>query len=245
MSISIHAQNRKVIAQQVLQTVQKFPNSFLQSFIIYGSTAQGNATEESDLDIQILVDFVSSEFTSYLSRVKKAFEEKYGLEIAINIKSVTEFMEALWRKEPLYFFMLTDGQCLLNSVVFSGIKHLLKKESGPSAISLQKAHSAGIQIRTNAIINSSGISFINEINEILSNYRALTVLQNTTVSEWLQSEFQSNSTAVNDALDEEICQRIFALSKTNQLGNKNYEFDLIQALRIMNTIFQETAMHKQ
>jgi len=244
MSI-IHTQHRKEIAKQILKTVQKFQNSSIQSFILYGSTAQGTAREDSDLDIQILVDFISSPFVSFLERVKHSFEGRFNLELSLNLKTVTQFMENLERKEPLYYFILLDGSCLMNSKVFEGLQVLLKGEKGPQTQALEQVHKTGIQIRSTAILDTTGPNLVSELQSILSNFALLNRLQQEGVKQWLKSDDLMSDSEENiwentykDYSD--TVSNILQMNQNNSFLQESSEFDLIESLKIMNSIFQNT-----
>ncbi len=242
---TVHSINRIKIANQILLVVQKFEKSTLQCFIVYGSTAQGTATEQSDLDIQILVNVTTNQFVSHLEKVKNVFEQKYNLEIAINIKTVTQFLENLIRKEPLYFFILADGICQLNSTVFKGLKHFLKASPKPIQASLEKVHSQGIQIRSAAILKTVMPEFIAEFENLLDDFIKLQFLQKNPILQYLEL-FSKTQASRELHLPKSISAFNISIANIENFKNNSYnlsassEFSLIDILKILNIILQNT-----
>lgn len=56
---------------QYLSEVQKIYGSHLKSVILYGSYARGDYTEDSDVDIMILVDLPDEESDNYLDALSE------------------------------------------------------------------------------------------------------------------------------------------------------------------------------
>ena len=241
---NIHSQHRIQIAKQVLNAIQKHQKSFLKAFIVYGSTAQNSARKDSDLDIQLLVDVFTSEFKTFLQQVKAAFEEKYDLEIALNVKTVSQFMDDLWRKEPLYYFILTDGICLLNSTVFEGLQKLLLKNVGPEFTELDKVHRTGIQIRARDILSKTAPMFMKDIESIIEDYVKIKILQDNSIQKWLEWE---NTIDKEDQIKLmsafENSGNTFKSIMTNIQEHKDIpeSMEFVETLQILNNIFQETA----
>lgn len=66
----------------------------LSQILIYGSYARGDYTENSDVDVMILVKIPETELRKYLDRVSdQAFEYliKYGINISPVVKNVEHF----------------------------------------------------------------------------------------------------------------------------------------------------------
>ncbi len=242
---TFHSKHRTKIAEQILLAIKKFDTTNIQCFIVYGSTARGTATEHSDLDIQILVHVTTPKLVNYLSKLKATFEQKYDLEIALNLKTVSQYIENLMRNEPLYYFILVDGICLLNSTVFIGLKHFLKANPKPILKKLEKVHAKGIGIRSAAILTTHTPKIIEEFQSILLDYTSLDFIRNNSVKNYI--DLLANTKGRDIAhkpiplkeMEKCITQIKHFANSSFTLDLKN-EFNLIDMLKMLNIILQES-----
>jgi len=240
---NIHAHKRMAIAKQMFERTLKLGNNALQSFIVYGSTAQQTANEESDLDIQILVEFKTPEFISQTQQITAAYEEKYNIEIAINIKTISEYLELIQRKEPLYYFILSDGHCLMNSLTFKGLRHILNHEIGPDITSLRLAHSKGIDIRAENIIHRLAPSFLNDVKRIVLGHINLREIVEENLEKWPKHSIENDHSNYNSIENwrKKTIQAIWEWSPRHGDSSEPEEFDLVEILSMANEILQETS----
>ena len=246
--MNIHSSNRLKIAEQLLNSIKDQNKYSLHSYIVYGSTARDEAKEDSDLDIQILVDFIVQEFMTYLFKLKSAFEEKYGIEIAINVKSVSEFTELLVRKEPLYYFILLDGKCLKKSLVFDGLRKILGN-GGPKKEELALVHRQGIVHRANNIIDHLIPEFTREVKSIFLGHIKLQYAKDKPESSWEAIDVDNHlldHSIVKSSFSQDTAQSVcnfLTISPNTDRGEKIDKTDLIKILNALNEIFQITSDH--
>lgn len=88
----------------------------LNSVIVYGSYARGDYTNDSDIDIMILVDNSEDEIRNYTDRVAdQAFEYlmKYGIQISPVIKNEHHFK--YWMDNLPYYRNIRDEGVIVHA----------------------------------------------------------------------------------------------------------------------------------
>ena len=79
---------------QYLSEIQKIYGSHLKSVILYGSYARGDYTEDSDIDIMILVDLPDEELDGYvdsLSELGFQYNVEHDIWIMPIVKNIEHF----------------------------------------------------------------------------------------------------------------------------------------------------------
>lgn len=79
---------------QYLSEIQKIYGSHLKSVILYGSYARGDYTEDSDIDIMILVDLPDEKLDDYvdsLSELGFQYNVEYDIWIMPIVKNIKHF----------------------------------------------------------------------------------------------------------------------------------------------------------
>lgn len=79
---------------QYLSEIQKIYGSHLKSVILYGSYARGDYTEDSDIDIMILVDLPDEEIDGYvdsLSELGFQYNVEHDIWIMPIVKNIKHF----------------------------------------------------------------------------------------------------------------------------------------------------------
>ena len=79
---------------QYLGEIQKLYGSHLKSVLLYGSYARGDYTEDSDIDIMILVDLPDEESECYLDALSELgfrYNVEYGIWIMPIVKNIEHF----------------------------------------------------------------------------------------------------------------------------------------------------------
>lgn len=101
---------KNVLSEYVVE-LQNIYGNHLQSVILYGSYARGDFTEESDVDIMILLDLSDMEIEEYRHRLSERTYEyymRYDLDIKPLAKSKEHFMK--WVENyPFYANVNKEG----------------------------------------------------------------------------------------------------------------------------------------
>ena len=99
---------------QYLAEIQNIYGSHLKSVILYGSYARGDYTEDSDIDIMILVDLANEELDSYLdslSEIGFQYNVKHDIWIMPVVKNIEHFQH--WVSAyPFYQNIQSEGVTL-------------------------------------------------------------------------------------------------------------------------------------
>lgn len=78
---------------------EKFPGRVKQ-FILFGSRARGDAAEDSDIDVLVLVENRDPELDSELRHLAYAIEKKYDYVFILSVKTVDE--TTFWSRRAEY-----------------------------------------------------------------------------------------------------------------------------------------------
>lgn len=125
--------------------VVKMFGSFIKSVVVFGSFAKGNISEESDIDLMILIDDASIGLTPeiiafYNKELDKMLrQEGSRLKFHITTASISEFWDSVRRGDPLTIAILREGIPIADAGFFSPIKRLLQQgkiRPTPEAIEL-------------------------------------------------------------------------------------------------------------
>lgn len=99
---------------QYLSDIQKIYGSHLKNVILYGSYARGDYTENSDIDIMILVDLPNAELDAYLDSLSElGFQYNVAHDIWIMpiVKNIAHFQQ--WVSSyPFYRNVQNEGVTL-------------------------------------------------------------------------------------------------------------------------------------
>ncbi len=113
--------------------VVKMFGSFIKSVVVFGSFAKGNISEESDIDLMILIDDASIGLTPeiitfYNKELDKMLrQEGSRLKFHITTASISEFWDSVRRGDPLTIAILREGIPIADAGFFSPIKRLLQQ----------------------------------------------------------------------------------------------------------------------
>lgn len=125
--------------------VVKMFGSFIKSVVVFGSFAKGDISEESDIDLLILIDDASIGLTPeiiafYNKELDKLLrQEGSRLKFHITTASISEFWDSVRRGDPLIIAILREGIPIADAGFFSPIKRLLQQgkiRPTPEAIEL-------------------------------------------------------------------------------------------------------------
>ncbi len=112
--------------------VVKMFGSFIKSVVVFGSFAKGNVSEESDIDLMILIDDASigltPEIISFYNKEldKLLRQEGSRLKFHITTASISEFWDSVRRGDPLIIAILREGIPIADAGFFSPICGLLR-----------------------------------------------------------------------------------------------------------------------
>ena len=110
----LQSEKLKKILVELADMLQKVYRDKLKAVILYGSAARGTATEESDIDIMVLVDGTDQELRTFedkLSDVSTDISLKYLKVFSIMDISYQEF--TAWKKaSPFYRSVSEEGVVL-------------------------------------------------------------------------------------------------------------------------------------
>ena len=98
MSTSIHA----LLEQYVTKLIEIY-GSHIKSVILYGSYARGDYTEDSDIDIMILLDISDMEIKKYRHQLS-GMTYDYNMDYDLDIKPIAKSEEHFKKWLPVYPF---------------------------------------------------------------------------------------------------------------------------------------------
>lgn len=107
--------------------------TLIKSVIVFGSFARADISQESDIDILLLIDDASIGLTAevrayYDKELQRILEaEKKRTRFHVTTATLTEFWDALLRGDPLIITILRSGIPIADAGFFAPIKILLKR----------------------------------------------------------------------------------------------------------------------
>lgn len=105
------------LIEQYISCVKKIYGCHLKKVILYGSYARGDFSEDSDIDLMVLVDCKEGEekqFSDSLSEVGFNYNVDYGLWFMPTVKNIDHF--TYWKKEyPFYANVDREGILLYDA----------------------------------------------------------------------------------------------------------------------------------
>lgn len=113
--------------------VVKMFGTFIKSVVVFGSFARGDISQESDIDLMILIDDASIGLTPeiitfYNKELDKMLrQEGSRLKFHVTTASISEFWDSIKRGDPLTIAILREGVPIADAGFFSPIKRLLQQ----------------------------------------------------------------------------------------------------------------------
>ncbi len=108
--------DRAAITEYIESIRGQFPNRIL-AVALFGSKARGDADEESDIDLLVLVDTESNEFRSELWDIASDVSLDYYVVISPRVFSRNRWDETRRIRMPLYRAVEADGIPLTSELV--------------------------------------------------------------------------------------------------------------------------------
>lgn len=102
------------LISRYLSEIKKIYGMHLKRVVLYGSYARGDYTEESDIDIMILVDLpqeISETYSDELSEIGFEYNVNYGVWVMPIVKNETHF-EKWASADPFYSNVCKEGVVL-------------------------------------------------------------------------------------------------------------------------------------
>lgn len=107
-------ENIKIMLAELAESLQKIYGDKLRTVVLYGSVARGTQTDDSDIDIMVLIDGNSDELRQYdekLSEISTDFSLKYLKVLSVIDVSYREYED--WRDlSPFYRNVAEEGVIL-------------------------------------------------------------------------------------------------------------------------------------
>jgi len=100
--------DRTAVTEYVEHIRGRFPDRIL-AVTLYGSKARGDADDESDIDLLVLVDVEDNEFRSQLWAIASDISLEYNIVISPQVFSQARWDETRRIRMPLYRAIEADG----------------------------------------------------------------------------------------------------------------------------------------
>jgi predicted nucleotidyltransferase len=108
--------DRAAITEYIESICGQFPDRIL-SVVLFGSKARGDADDESDIDLLVLVDVEDNEFRSELWHIASDVSLDYYVVISPRVISQDRWAETRRIRMPLYRAIEADGVPLTPELV--------------------------------------------------------------------------------------------------------------------------------
>jgi len=106
--------NIQTAIERLVPSLQKIFGSSLKSVILYGSVARGTQTDESDVDVAVIVKDYTEEMHDQMINLTVDLDLDYGCVLSVLLIEKEQFEE--WGDIlPFYVNMKKEGQVLWNA----------------------------------------------------------------------------------------------------------------------------------
>jgi len=119
----------QLLAQRFVQLLDKELGDFLKAAALFGSCAKHEETDESDIDILLVIDdvgtIITPEVTEAYRLIVQKSSKKTSTRLHINTLKLSNFWEYCREGDPVVVNMLRDGVVLLDRGFFGSAQLLL------------------------------------------------------------------------------------------------------------------------
>lgn len=130
-NIEDYRQEDLKIARDFAQRMEEEVGQLMKALVIFGSLARIEVSEESDIDILIILDDVSMQITDEVRESFRIISEKAISDISEDLHVHTVTLTAYWRYvregDPIMINILRDGVALIDEGIFEPFQVLLER----------------------------------------------------------------------------------------------------------------------
>ncbi|HIH17856.1 MAG TPA: nucleotidyltransferase domain-containing protein [Nanoarchaeota archaeon] len=128
------SKEKEIAYDFAIKAYKRFSSEVLKSVVLFGSQAKGTASQKSDIDVILIVDDATIDWTSemvawYREELAKVIAaQEYARRIHVNTVRLTTWWEEMLRGEPVVMNIIRYGEPLVDfGGFFTPLKVLLQK----------------------------------------------------------------------------------------------------------------------
>lgn len=214
----------------------------IKSIILSGSVLKGTYTQESDIDLMILVNEKEPLLLEHISGL--IFSEKFNSDpvLSVNIETVSEFMNSLMNGEKFIVNMVCEGECQLNSKVFEGLKTIVNHSEPPRSDDVCRFYLDDTSKRIKQYDNYILKPFVENSCHLIQQFLYLKMFAESTVNTWTQLYCLNDMLQLERAVDmylPDSKQEILNLFRYRKHKDTEYGVDLHKISLIVDFIQHE------
>ncbi len=202
-----------VVAQQLLTKLDALKSTNIKSLILYGSVALKTAKKQSDIDLMLLLDYTDMNLLKKVKSICEETQETSQEQIALSFNTVSNFLNHMMQGHQMYLNMCLHGTCLMNSLVFDGIKNIITNSKIPPQEEIVSHSKAFIQNQTNVFLGRTMTDFIASIDAIVRRYLHFKEFGQSKIDNWKAYEALLNHNDFSNLIHLHLSQFEPVLSK--------------------------------